>query len=147
MDQILKRSFGRESPSARTSSRGTFRPFPNLRTYQKHVSKYDAMPSGHIMSATLGWTIIIENYPEYKPILLPIAVTWLTILGLQMINIEVHWASDYPLGIGIGYLIAKSSTRLGKIQSNSVQTNSSENWQLFPMLTGNGLGIGLVHQF
>jgi hypothetical protein len=51
--QLLKRSTGRESPSEATSARGKWRPFPNPSKYGEHTAKYDAFPSGHVMTATL----------------------------------------------------------------------------------------------
>ncbi len=66
------------------------------------------------MTATLTFTIINSNYPEYSYITLPLGGLWVTALGLQMMNNGVHWASDYPLGIAIGYLVGKMSTQLGE---------------------------------
>lgn len=112
--QLLKRSTGRESPSEATKDRGAWRPFPNPNEYGKNTARYDAFPSGHIMTATLTFTVINSNYPEYSYITLPIGGLWLTALGLQMMNNGVHWASDYPLGIAMGYVIGKMSTKLGE---------------------------------
>lgn len=112
--QALKRSTGRESPSEATSARGKWRPFPNPQKYGQHTAKYDAFPSGHVMTATLTFTVIHSNFPEYGYITLPIAGAWLTALSLQMMNNGVHWASDYPLGIAMGYLIGKMSVKLGE---------------------------------
>jgi hypothetical protein len=58
--------------------------------------------------------VINSNFPEYSYITLPIAGVWVTALSLQMMNNGVHWASDYPLGIAMGYLIGKMSTKLGE---------------------------------
>jgi len=112
--QVLKRSTGRESPSEANSARGKWRPFPNPSDYGNNTPKYDAFPSGHVMTATLTFTIINSNFPDYSYITLPIAGVWVTALGLQMMNNGVHWASDYPLGIAMGYLIGKLSSRLGE---------------------------------
>lgn len=112
--QALKRSTGRESPSEQTTARGAWRPFPSINAYQSDTAKYDAFPSGHVMTATLTFTIINANYPEYSYITLPVAGVWITALGLQMMNNGVHWASDYPLAIGMGYLIGRMSTKMGE---------------------------------
>jgi hypothetical protein len=112
--QVLKRSTGRESPSEATKDRGSWRPFPDPVEYGKNTPKYDAFPSGHIMTATLTFTVINANYPEYSYLTLPVAGVWITALGLQMMNNGVHWASDYPLGIAMGYVIGKISTKLGE---------------------------------
>lgn len=112
--QAFKRATGRESPTELTEDRGAWRPFPSIKAYNEHTARYDAFPSGHIMTATLTFTVLGENYPEYIDWIVPIEIGWLTLLGLQMINNGVHWASDYPLGIAMGYQIGKISARIGK---------------------------------
>lgn len=112
--QILKRSFGRESPVRKTEYRGNWDFFPTFTQYGDNTAKYDAMPSGHVMTATLTFTVIMENYPEYRYFLLPTEILYVSVLSLQMINNGVHWASDYPLGIAMGYLFGKTSAKLGK---------------------------------
>lgn len=112
--QTLKRSTGRESPSQATKDRGSWRPFTDPRKYGQNTARYDAFPSGHVMTATLTFTVINENYPEYWYVTLPIAGVWITALGLQMVNNGVHWASDYPLGMAIGYVVGRMSARLGE---------------------------------
>lgn len=112
--QLLKRSFGRESPYVKTKDYGAWRPFPSFSEYASNTPKYDAMPSGHIMTATLTFTILIDNYPDQAYWLRPVEITWLTLLGYQMVNNGVHWASDYPLGIAMGYVFGKASAQLGR---------------------------------
>ena len=65
-NQFLKWGTGRESPLARTEPRGAWRPFPPLERYTHNTAAYDAVPSGHMMTATLTFTILRENYPEYE---------------------------------------------------------------------------------
>lgn len=129
--QGLKRATGRESPSERSEPRGAWRPFASIKAYNSHVSKYDAMPSGHVMTTTLVFTIIRGNYPEYDDYLLPLEVVWVTTLGFAMMNNAVHWASDYPLAIGMGWVIGKASLKLGKPRD---EKNDSEvlNWDFYP---------------
>lgn len=129
--QVLKRSFGRESPYRSTEERGAWRPFPSFSEYNNNTSKYDAMPSGHIMTATLTFTIVIENYPEHAYWLRPLEVVWLSALGLQMMNNGVHWASDYPLGIAMGYLYAKASLGLGRTEKENPKPDELT-WTIYP---------------
>lgn len=132
--QLIKRSTGRESPYVKTEERGAWRPFPSFSEYGDETPKYDAMPSGHIMTATLTFTILIENYPEYEYWLRPVEIGWLSLLGFQMVNNGVHWASDYPLGIGMGYVFGKASAQLGKRKkSKTASTEKDEvSWYLIP---------------
>ncbi len=125
-NQAIKRSTGREAPNQRTEERGAWRPFPSIKAYQGNTEKYDAVPSGHMMTATLTFTIISTNYPEHRAWVLPLAGVWLTALGWQMVNNGVHWASDYPLGIAMGYYIGKLSTRMGQPDSPSVVGDKSK---------------------
>lgn len=124
--QLLKRAFGRESPNQSTATRGRWRPFPSIKAYNERTAEYDAMPSGHVMTATLTFTIIRGNYPEYDNILLPVEVAWLTALGFGMVNNGVHWASDYPLGIAMGYVFGKASLMLPNTKkANESNTSTS----------------------
>lgn len=131
--QILKRSFGRESPYVKTKTLGAWRPFPSISEYGTDTPKYDAMPSGHIMTATLTFTVLIDNYPEYSYWLRPLEITWLSLLGFQMVNNGVHWASDYPLGIAIGYVCGKAVSQLGKRDKVSADGEDEKySWHILP---------------
>lgn len=140
-NQTLKRSFGRESPIRKSKPRGAWRPFPSVNTYNNNISKYDAMPSGHIMTATMSFVIIDENYPEYRYWFRPVGITWLTILGFQMVNNSVHWASDYPLGIAMGYVFGKAASQYGKTQKEEETAASGKigdisSWTILPAFFG-----------
>ncbi len=133
--QFLKRTTGRESPSVRTSERGAWRPFPNPMEYGKHTARYDAFPSGHVMTSTLTFTILYENYPEYAPYIIGVGSLWVGALGWQMMNNGVHWASDYPLGIAMGIVSAKMAVRhLGKknVASGENKKPEKSSWMFFP---------------
>lgn len=110
--QALKHAFGRQSPNQSSEERGKWRPFPSIPAYNSRTAEYDAMPSGHIMTATLTFTVIRGNFPEYDNLLLPLEVVWLSALGFGMVNNGVHWVSDYPLGIAMGYVFGKASLDL-----------------------------------
>ena len=109
----LKMASGRESPQERTSRNGTWRPFRNPSQFFGHAIRYDAMPSGHLANYMSTVTIIAENYPEQKWIN-PLAYLLMVPLGFQMVNSGVHWYSDYPLGIYMGYTFGKIVARGGK---------------------------------
>ena len=115
-NQVFKRSFGRESPIRSSQPRGAFRPFPSFSTYNNDISKYDAMPTGHLMTATMTYVIIDENYPECRAWFRPLGITWMALLGFQMVNNSVHWISDYPLGMAMGYVFGKVATQYGKVK-------------------------------
>lgn len=134
--QSIKRITGRESPNKATAPRGRWRPFPSVKTYQERTAEYDAFPSGHIMTATLAFTVINENYPEYRAYVVPLEVLWLAALGFEMVNNGVHWASDYPLGIAIGYAVGKMATRMGHqgtaTSDSGSGTKRTNDWVFFP---------------
>ncbi len=46
--------------------------------------------------------MIAENYPDTKWIR-PVGYTLTTLVGLGMLFNGIHWVSDYPLGLFIGY--------------------------------------------
>jgi PAP2 superfamily len=107
VDQTIKRISGRESPNAATQSGGAWNPFPSFSEYQKHTPNYDAMPSGHMATYVAGMTIIATNYPEIKWIK-PVGYTIGSILAFNMVSGKVHWTSDYPIAIFMGYVMGKN---------------------------------------
>ena len=146
--QILKRFFGRESPYVRSEYLGKWRPFPSIAAYQSKTPQYDAMPSGHIMTATLTFTIINSAYPEYSNYIVPLAVVWISALGFQMVNNGVHWAADYPLGIALGYVVAKATMQLGKDPTDPRSSSESKtSWMLLPQLSPDSTGVTFLYSF
>ena len=141
--QVLKRSTGRQSPVAATSERGLWRPFPSWSKFQGHISAYDAFPSGHLATLVMGVTVIAENYQEYS-IVKPIGYSLASLLAFQMVNNDVHWASDYPLGIAIGYLIGKTVSKNGRTKVLKDADESTTTYDFGPTVSNNGqLGIAL----
>ena len=126
--QIIKRATGREDPNRTSTYRGAWRPFN--KNYSKDVSAYDAVPSGHIMAVSSTLTVIDSNYPEYRSVIRPLGFTLLTLVGFQMVNIGVHWVSDYPLGLALGYVVGKVASSHGKNINGQSLTSS---WQLLPV--------------
>ena len=111
--QTLKRLTGRQSPYVATQDRGEWHLFPSYSTYQSYVPNYDAFPTGHLATAMATVTVIAENYPEYH-FIRPVGYTLMGLLGYSMLNNGVHWASDYPVGIALGYAFAKIAVRNGR---------------------------------
>ena len=150
--QILKHITGRESPYARTEDGGKWTPFPDQIEYHEHVPHYDAYPSGHLATAMMTYTVIHENYPEYK-FIKPLSYIAMTLLSYQMINNGVHWISDYPLSIGMGYLFGKIAVDRGRksITSNKINGRKIENEahfriSLIPYVSPNGnLGVTVFY--
>jgi membrane-associated PAP2 superfamily phosphatase len=101
--QVLKHSTGRESPFVSTRPGGRWMLFPNQIEYHKHVPNYDAYPSGHIATTMATVTVLAENYPEATWIR-PIGYLIVAGVGIGMANTGIHWYSDYPLGIALGYM-------------------------------------------
>ncbi len=111
--QTLKHLSGRESPYTTTYPRGRWRLFPNQKTYSQHVPNYDAFPTGHLATAMTTLTVIAENYPEHH-FIRPVGYGLMGLLGYAMLNNGVHWASDYPLGIAMGWGFAKLAVARGR---------------------------------
>ena len=111
--QTIKRVTGRESPEEATHSGGTWRFFPSFKEFGSHTPKYDAFPSGHLATGMMTITVLADNYPEYT-LIRPIGYTLMGLLGFQMMNNGVHWASDYPLALAIGYGLGKVAVSHGR---------------------------------
>ncbi|MBK5279798.1 MAG: phosphatase PAP2 family protein [Bacteroidia bacterium] len=116
--QILKRLTGRESPFVATQPGGAWHPFPGLKTYQQNVPSYDAYPSGHMGTMMSTTVVIAANYPEKKWIK-PVGYSIMGLVGLAMINNGVHWASDYPLAIGMGYVFGHATVKMNRFMKES----------------------------
>ncbi len=121
--QTFKRISGRESPfiaAENGNSGGAWRPFPSFKSYQQNTPYYDAMPSGHLATLMTSVVIIAENYKEVKWIK-PIGIGVMSLMCLEMMQSKVHWASDYPIAIFMGYIVGKSI-----VKSRIVEKRNSE---------------------
>ncbi len=108
--QVIKRSTGRESPNSSNQRTGRWSPFPNQKEYQKDYQAHDAMPSGHLSTAMSTFIVIQENYPEQK------WIPWVgySIMGWASVGLvatSIHWWSDFPIALGLGYHFARIVTR------------------------------------
>ncbi|MGA3243582.1 MAG: phosphatase PAP2 family protein [Bacteroidota bacterium] len=105
--QLLKRVTGRESPAAATThSAGRWKFFPRTQQYDKHPPSYYAFPSGHISTAMATLTVLAENYPQERWIK-PLGYTLTGALGVGLVAKGMHWYSDLPVGIALGYVFGK----------------------------------------
>jgi hypothetical protein len=100
--QVLKHVTGRESPFVRSTPTGVWKILPNQIDYHRRVPSFDAYPSGHICTSLATVIVIAENYPDVKWIR-PAGYAFTTLVGLGMLSNGIHWVSDYPLGLFIGY--------------------------------------------
>ncbi len=138
--QVLKHMTGRESPFISTKAGGAWRWFPNQIDYHKHVPAYDAYPSGHIATSMAAFIIIADNYPEYKW-LEPTGWILATCIGIGMANQGIHWYSDYPLGLALGYGFGKIVTRGNSIINPKYGENKKVDISLLPYISSFSNGI------
>lgn len=141
--QLLKHITGRQSPFVSTKPTGEWRFFPNQIDYLKHTPAYDAFPSGHLTTSLATLVVIAENYPEQRWIW-PATYVVETLLAASMVNTGIHWYSDYPLAVFLGYTF-------GEIVSHPVSINKSESklseLQFSPYYGRYGSGICLSFDF
>lgn len=149
--QLLKRITGRETPWVSMQSGGSGKPggnwhfFPNPKIYQKQVSRYDAFPSGHLATAMATITILSSNYPDNKYIK-PVGYSLMGILGYAMLNNGVHWASDYPLAIALGYTCGKIAVSHGRQVISKKLKEHGISSSLTPIYLGQGT-MGLSYRW
>lgn len=143
MVQVFKHCTGRESPFTETQEGGAWRFFPNQIEYHKHVPQYDAYPSGHICTTIATFIVIQDNYPEY-PWIEPVGWVASALVGIGMVNTGIHWYSDYPLGLAMGYGFAKVVTERNKAKHESVP-EEKVSYSIYPNFSpfGNGLGFSM----
>jgi membrane-associated phospholipid phosphatase len=145
--QIVKRVTGRENPSETTTGSGKWHFFPSFSEYQNHTPRYDAFPSGHLATLMSSITIFSENYPEKKWIK-PLGYSLTGLVAYSMINNQVHWASDYPLALGMGYLCAKQVSKRSRRVENSATTGKKKGTLTYTFNYVNRTFIpGLVYTF
>ena len=119
--QTIKRISGRQSPAPAIrdgNPGGDWNLFPSFSAFAKKTPQYDAMPSGHLMTATAALNVIIGNYPDKKWIK-PVGYGLIGILGFEMVQANVHWVSDYPIAMVMGYIIGKNIVKSKITKSNS----------------------------
>lgn len=145
--QVIKRVTGRETPRAATGKRGVWRMFPSFKEFQAHRTRYDAVPSGHMATGMMTITVIAENYPDNKYVK-PLGYFLLTALGFQMVNNGVHWASDYPLGLAVGYGLGKAIAAGGKTAAKRAAPPAPSALRFAPYLSPEGAaGAALAYKF
>jgi len=147
--QFLKRITGRQSPFRAMEMQnpvpgGDWHPFPNPAKYQKKVSNFDAFPSGHLATAMATLTVLASNYPDNKYIK-PVGYSLIGILGFSMLNNGVHWISDYPLGIAIGYTCGKIVSGRGHVVIPKLSDKKGATSALLPAYLGYG-SVGLAYR-
>jgi len=143
--QFIKRVTGRESPFQATQPGGKWRPFTNPAVYQKHVSQYDAFPSGHLATVMATITILSGNYPDNQYIK-PVGYTIMGLVGFSMVNNGVHWVSDYPLAIAIGYTYGKIAVSRGHVLLPRRLSGFAKSSTIMPVLIGQD-GYGLSYRY
>jgi membrane-associated phospholipid phosphatase len=144
--QVLKHVTGRESPFVRTTPTGVWKPFPSQINYHRHVPQHDAFPSGHICTS-LGTVIVIaENYPDTKWIR-PVGYTLTALVGIGMANNGIHWYSDYPLGLFLGYTFGMLAAHPEGLDEEAPPKPGEMKAAISPMFVPDGAGLALTVRF
>lgn len=148
--QTIKHLSGRESPSRATEEGGRWRPLPNPVDYHKNVPAFDAFPSGHMLTAMVTVTVLAEDYPEYSGWIWGVGWTLMGALGFQMMNNDVHWASDYPLSLAAGYGLGKRAASRGRSvldASAATRRPPGATVEVIPLALEGGGGLALAGTF
>jgi membrane-associated PAP2 superfamily phosphatase len=141
--QLLKHITGRQSPFVSTRTGGRWDFFPNQINYLKHVPSYDAFPSGHVTTTLATVIVIAENYPDVKWIK-PLGYTMTGLLAISMVNTGIHWYSDYPLAVVLGYSFGMIAAHPGGL-SNVLFGQAGKQIQISPTFVNNTFGFGLFY--
>ena len=91
-------------------------------------------------------TVIASNYEEYTWIR-PVGYGLMTLLSFQMINNGVHWISDYPLALGIGYLFGKIIVENGRKKLTKNNPDEKMKLSFYPSIGFNNIGISARLEF
>ncbi len=144
--QVLKHLTGRESPFVRSTPTGVWKILPNQVDYHRFVPHFDAFPSGHICTSIGTVTVIAENYPDVKWIK-PVGYTLTALVGIGMANNGIHWYSDYPLGLFIGYYFGQIVAHPEGLPGEILQSADGTSLRLSPLMLPDGAGVNLTLQF
>jgi hypothetical protein len=142
--QVLKHVTGRESPFVRTTPTGVWKILPNQIDYHRRVPQFDAYPSGHICTSIATVIVIAENYPDIKWIR-PLGYAFTTLVGLGMLSNGIHWVSDYPLGLFIGYYFGMLAAHPEGLPVTDSESGLKVN--ILPNITPTGTGVSLTIKF
>jgi len=144
--QVLKRIFGRESPAVSSQSSGRWQFFPNLKKYQENQPKYYAYPSGHITTLTATVTVIANNYPQEKWIK-PIGYSMIGLCGIGLVSRGMHWYSDLPLGIFLGYTFGNLIAPPESDSKASFLEKGLNKVKVSPLFFSGDIGFSLSYNF
>lgn len=140
--QVLKHVTGRETPNTASTPTGVWRFFPNQIEYAKHVSTYDAYPSGHVTTTLATVIVIAENYPEVWWIR-PVGYVLTGLVAWGMVGTGIHWYSDYPLAVALGYTFGMIAAHPEGIP-NSI---AGKKLNVMPVLVDKGFGLSVGFSF
>jgi membrane-associated phospholipid phosphatase len=144
--QFLKHVTGRESPITTTRTCGRWKFFPRPREYQRNEPRYYAFPSGHISSTMAILTVVINNYPNEEWIK-PVGYTAVALLGGGLVAKGMHWYSDLPLGIAMGYMFGNVVSGSENLKSTIAKKETPLNLSITPVSTDYGLALRLGVSF
>ena len=140
--QVLKHITGRQTPNTATTETGTWTFFPNQIDYANHVSSYDAFPSGHVTTTLAAITVVAENYPEVWWIK-PLGYTATALVAYGMVGTGIHWYSDYPLAVALGYTFGMIAAHPEGIPAEI----AGKEINIMPTLVNNGVGLSVGYSF
>jgi membrane-associated phospholipid phosphatase len=145
--QLLKRITGRESPICATRNYGRWKFFPHPSAYEKNQPSYYAYPSGHISTAMATLTVIAENYPNQTWIK-PVGYTMIGALGVGLVAKGMHWYSDLPLGLALGYIFGKTAVSPGRSEISESSDDGGMKVSVMPSFDAQGgSGVRLAVNF
>jgi len=92
-----------------------------------------------------AFIVISENYPEIKW-LEPASFVLAGLIGFGMANKGIHWYSDYPLGISLGYVFGKIIAHPSYL-TGSKDLNQKTSVNILPYFNGISKGLSFAYQF
>jgi Membrane-associated phospholipid phosphatase len=107
-----------------------------------------SFPSGHTAVAMMSAHIMYKEYKDVSPWICVGGYLIASTTGVLRITNRAHWLSDVVMGAGIGILSAEIGYMLLPMWRNIFGVGRSEQcFAAVPMISTNGLGLGLVCRF
>jgi len=134
--QAVKHLTGRQRPSWEDGRDHWAGPAGFLSRYEDgQWARYDAFFSGHTVTIWSLATVIAHQYNR-SPLVPVLCYGVASLGGLATITEDLHWISDVLIGAVVGYAIGRM-----------VVKRRSRHWNVQPVVSRNGVGVGIGYVF
>ena len=141
--EVLSRTITREKPFVSDETSENWH-FSFSKGYGEDYFKFTSFPASNIAYFTSTATILATNYFE-ETYIGTISYMLGALLIFSSMNADLHWGSDFPIGIAIGYASAKSVMKKNLKKDEDIYKYKPY-YEINPMQFPDG-GVGIVMNY